>query len=244
MKEDYRLTRDEKYDIGHYETDCMTDEDVGRLLKITEQAEQFEVMMMEFDCAMAKVRTKLENLNKEMALKNRRNPFEYIKYRLKSPKSIYGKLKVKGVPFTVENIENTINDVAGIRVICSFIDDIYGIRDSFDMQDDVEILQEKDYIASPKENGYRSLHLIVRVPIFLSNEKKYMNVEVQFRTIAMDFWASVEHKMKYKREIRNAEIIVEELRYSADLINQLDRRMLQIRERIERSEEPEDSSGT
>ena len=237
------MTRDEKYDIGHYETDYMTDEDVGRLLKITEQAEQFEVMMMEFDCAMAKVRTKLENLNKEMALKNRRNPFEYIKYRLKSPKSIYGKLKVKGVPFTVENIENTINDVAGLRVICSFIDDIYGIRASFDMQDDVEILQEKDYIASPKENGYRSLHLIVRVPIFLSNEKKYMNVEVQFRTIAMDFWASVEHKMKYKREIRNAEIIVEELRYSADLINQLDRRMLQIRERIERSEEPEDSSG-
>ena len=236
------MTRDEKYDIGHYETDCMTDEDVGRLLKITEQAEQFEVMMMEFDCAMAKVRTKLENLNKEMALKNRRNPFEYIKYRLKSPKSIYGKLKVKGVPFTVENIENTINDVAGLRVICSFIDDIYGIRDSFDMQDDVEILQEKDYIASPKENGYRSLHLIVRVPIFLSNEKKYMNVEVQFRTIAMDFWASVEHKMKYKREIRNAEIIVEELRYSADLINQLDRRMLQIRERIERSEVPEDSA--
>ena len=236
------MTRDEKYDIGHYETDCMTDEDVGRLLKITEQAEQFEVMMMEFDCAMAKVRTKLENLNKEMALKNRRNPFEYIKYRLKSPKSIYGKLKVKGVPFTVENIENTINDVAGLRVICSFIDDIYGIRDSFDMQDDVEILQEKDYISSPKENGYRSLHLIVRVPIFLSNEKKYMNVEVQFRTIAMDFWASVEHKMKYKREIRNAEIIVEELRYSADLINQLDRRMLQIRERIERSEVPEDSA--
>ena len=235
------MTRDEKYDIGHYETDYMTDEDVLRLLKITEQADRFEVMMMEFDCAMAKVRTKLENLNKEMALKNRRNPFEYIKYRLKSPKSIYGKLKVKGVPFTVENIENTINDIAGIRVICSFIDDIYGIRDSFDMQDDVEILQEKDYIATPKENGYRSLHLIVRVPIFLSNEKKYMNVEVQFRTIAMDFWASVEHKMKYKREIRNAEIIVEELRYSADLINQLDRRMLQIRERIEKSEDPEDS---
>jgi kynureninase len=101
-----------------------------------------------------------------------------------------------------------------------------------------ERLQEKDYIASPKENGYRSLHLILRVPIFLSSEKKYMNVEVQFRTIAMDFWASVEHKMKYKREINNAEIIVEELRYSADLINQLDRRMLQIRERIERSEVP------
>jgi putative GTP pyrophosphokinase len=238
MKEEQRLTGDEKYDIGYYGTDSITDEDVGRLLAITEQAEQFENMMMYFDCAMSQVRTKLEILNKEMALKNRRNPFEYIKSRLKSPSSIYGKLKVKGVPFTVENIENTINDVAGIRVICSFIDDIYSIRDSFDVQDDVEILQEKDYIASPKENGYRSLHLILRVPIFLSSEKKYMNVEVQFRTIAMDFWASVEHKMKYKREINNAEIIVEELRYSADLINQLDRRMLQIRERIERSEVP------
>ena len=106
----------------------------------------------------------------------------------------------------------------------------------------MEILQEKDYISSPKENGYRSLHLILRVPIYLASEKKYMNVEVQFRTIAMDFWASVEHKMKYKREINNAEIIVEELRYSADLINQLDRRMLQIRERIERSEVPSEEA--
>lgn len=218
----------------------MTDEDVERVLQITEQAEQFETLMMYYDCAMSEVRTKLEVLNKEMALKNRRNPFEYIKSRLKSPSSIYGKLKNRGVPFTVENIENTINDVAGIRVICSFIDDIYSIRDSFDVQDDVEILQEKDYIQNPKENGYRSLHLILRIPIFLSNEKKFMNVEVQFRTIAMDFWASVEHKMKYKREISNAEIIVEELRYSADLINQLDRRMLQIRERIERSEDESD----
>lgn len=229
--------KDSKYDIGHYASDSMTDEDVERVLQITEQAEQFETLMMYYDCAMSEVRTKLEVLNKEMALRNRRNPFEYIKSRLKSPSSIYGKLKNRGVPFTVENIENTINDVAGIRVISSFIDDIYSIRDSFDVQDDVEILQEKDYIQNPKENGYRSLHLILRIPIFLSSEKKFMNVEVQFRTIAMDFWASVEHKMKYKREISNAEIIVEELRYSADLINQLDRRMLQIRERIERSEE-------
>ena len=120
MKEEQGLTRDEKYDIGYYGADTMTDEDVGRILQITEQAEQFETMMMYFDCAMSQMRTKLEILNKEMALKNKRNPFEYIKYRLKSPSSIYGKLKVKGVPFTVENIENTINDVAGIRVICSF----------------------------------------------------------------------------------------------------------------------------
>ena len=238
MMERIALAGDDKYDIGSYNVDHMTDEDVERILQITDQADAFEELMMYYDCAMTEVRTKLEVLNKEMALKNRRNPFEYIKSRLKSPRSIYGKLKGKGVPFTVENIENTINDIAGIRVICSFIDDIYNIRDSFDVQDDVEIIQEKDYIVSPKGNGYRSLHLIIRIPIFLSSEKKFMNVELQFRTIAMDFWASVEHKMKYKREIRNADIIVEELRYSADLINQLDRRMLQIRERIELNEEP------
>lgn len=234
------MAGDDKYDIGSYNVDHITDEDVERILQITDQADAFDELMMYYDCAMTEVRTKLEVLNKEMALRNKRNPFEYIKSRLKAPRSIYGKLKGKGVPFTVENIENTINDIAGIRVICSFIDDIYNIRDSFDVQDDVEIIQEKDYIASPKGNGYRSLHLIIRVPIFLSNEKKFMNVELQFRTIAMDFWASVEHKMKYKREIRNAEIIVEELRYSADLINQLDRRMLQIRERIEVNEESSD----
>lgn len=226
---------DDKYDIGHFGTDHITEEVVDRLLQITGQTEQFETMMMHYDCAMSIVRTRLEVLNKEMGLKNKRNPFESIKARLKTPVSIYGKLRSRGVSFTTENIENTLNDVAGLRVICSFIDDIYGIRDAFDVQEDVEILQEKDYIANPKENGYRSLHLIIRVPIYLSNERINVNVEVQLRTIAMDFWASVEHTMKYKREIRNSEIISEELRYSADLINQLDRRMLQIRDRIERS---------
>ena len=235
------MSGDDKYDIGHVGTDHITEEVVDRLLQITGQTEQFETLMMHYDCAMTAVRTKLEVLNKEMALKNKRNPFESIKSRLKTPVSIYGKLRSRGVSFTTENIENTLNDVAGVRVICSFIDDIYSIRDSFDVQDDVEILQEKDYIANPKENGYRSLHLILRVPIFLSDEKIFVNVEVQFRTIAMDFWASVEHTMKYKREIRNADIISEELRYSADLINQLDRRMLQIRDRIERSNAEGDS---
>ncbi len=236
------MAGDARYDIGHYQPEGVTEDDVNRLLHISGQMEKFEILMMYYDCAMSEVRTKLEVLNKEMALKNKRNPFESIKHRLKSKTSIYGKLKSRGVPFTVENIEATLNDVAGIRVICSFIDDIYNIRDSFDVQDDVEIIQEKDYISHPKGNGYRSLHLILRIPIFLTNEKRFVNVEVQFRTIAMDFWASVEHKMKYKREISNAEVISEELRYSADLINQLDRRMLQIRERIEDSEYMEDTS--
>ena len=196
---------------------------------------QYQELMMMYNCAIREVRTKLEVLNADLSVRYKRNPIEFLSYRIKKPASIIAKMERKGIPISVANIEANLNDIAGIHVICSFIDDIYSIRDSFELQDDVEILQEKDYIANPKENGYRSLHLILRVPIFLSNEKLYVNVEVQFRTIAMDFWASVEHTMKYKKEIRNSEIISEELRYSADLINQLDRRMLQIRDRIERS---------
>lgn len=222
--------------IRHLESKEMSQEDIDRVLELTGQLEAFEILMMYYDCALAEVRTKLEVLNREVALKKKRNPFETIKSRLKKPVSIYEKLKLRRIPFSVENIEKYLTDVAGLRVICSFIDDIYNIRDSLAAQDDVKIIQEKDYIAHPKPNGYRSLHLILEVPIYLMNGKKYMHVELQFRTIAMDFWASVEHSMKYKKEISNAEAIVEELRYSADLINQLDRRMLQIRERIELSE--------
>ena len=215
----------------------ISQEDIDRVLELTGQLEDFDILMMYYDCALTQMRTKLEILNREVALKKKRNPFESIKSRLKKPVSIYEKLKLRRIPFSVENIEKYLTDVAGLRVVCSFIDDIYIIRDSLASQDDVKIIQEKDYIAHPKKNGYRSLHLIIEVPIFLMQEKKYMRVELQFRTIAMDFWASVEHNMKYKKEIKNAESIVEELRYSADLINQLDRRMLQIRDRIALSEE-------
>ena len=227
----------ERVRIRHLEMKHISQEDIDRVLQLTGQLEDFEILMMYYDCALAEVRTKLEVLNREVGLKKNRNPFESIKSRLKKPVSIYEKLKHRRIPFSVVNIEKYLTDVAGLRVICSFIDDIYSIRDSLAAQDDVRIIQEKDYIAHPKPNGYRSLHLILEVPIYLMQEKKYMKVELQFRTIAMDFWASVEHKMKYKREIRNAESIVEELHYSADLINQLDRRMLQIRDRIELNEE-------
>lgn len=227
----------ERVRIRHLEVKQISQEDIDRVLQLTGQLEAFEILMMYYDCALAEVRTKLEVLNREVTLKKNRNPFESIKSRLKKPVSIYEKLKHRRIPFSVENIEKYLTDVAGLRVICSFIDDIYSIRDSLAAQDDVRIIQEKDYIAHPKQNGYRSLHLILEIPIYLMQEKKYMKVELQFRTIAMDFWASVEHKMKYKREIKNAESIVEELHYSADLINQLDRRMLQIRDRIELNEE-------
>lgn len=207
--------------------------EVEELLDLTGQMREFRQLMMYYSCAMSETRTKLEVLDKELSLEQNRNPFESIKSRLKTPASIFGKLRRKGIPFSVDNIQANLNDVAGIRVICSFIDDIYKLRDCLLRQDDVTLIEEKDYIRHPKDNGYRSLHLILEIPIFLTDEKKQVRVEVQFRTIAMDFWASVEHKMSYKQEIPDQESVTEELKYSAELINQLDMRMQQIRTRID-----------
>ena len=198
---------------------------------------EFQGLMMHYECAMLEVKTKLDVLNAELAIRDSRNPFETIKTRIKKPLSIIEKLRKDGKEITIDNIQNSLNDVAGIRVICSFPDDIYKLADYLAAQDDITVIARKDYIANPKPNGYRSLHLIVEVPIFLTDEKKMMRVEVQFRTIAMDFWASLEHKLKYKKEILNAESISNELYYCAELINQLDGRMQQIREKIDRKSE-------
>lgn len=197
----------------------------------------FRELMMHYECAMLEVKTKLDILNAELTAKGSHNPFESIKTRIKKPMSIIDKMKRDGVPVTLENVENHLNDVAGIRVICSFPDDIYRLADYLMNQDDVRVIKCKDFIKNPKENGYRSLHLIIEVPIFLTTQKKYMRVEVQFRTIAMDFWASLEHKLKYKKNVPNSEAISEELFYCAELINQLDGRMQQIREKIDNSME-------
>ena len=197
-----------------------TKTELGAIKELKEEyLEPFMHLMMQYECAMLEVQTKLEVLNKELALVNSRNPFESIKARLKSPESIYGKMQRKGIP--------------GIRVICSFPEDIYKLVECLLKQDDIILIEMKDYIKNPKPNGYRSLHLILDIPIFLTGEKKHMRVEVQFRTIAMDFWASLEHKMKYKKDVENAESISEELKYCADLICQLDKRMQQIRNRID-----------
>lgn len=211
-----------------------TKAEFGMIKELKEEyVEPFMRLMMQYECAMLEVKTKLEVLNKELSLVHSRNPFESIKCRIKTPESIIGKLERNGLPFSLENIENNLNDIAGIRVICSFPEDIYMLEDSLLKQDDIILIERKDYIKNPKPNGYRSLHLILDIPIFLTDEKKHMRVEVQFRTIAMDFWASLEHKMKYKKNIENAESISEELKYCADLISQLDRRMEQIRNRID-----------
>ncbi len=200
---------------------------------ILKEAKPFMELMMECKCALMEIETKLNVLNAEFALKYNRNPFESIKSRIKSPTSIVEKLKRKGFPLTVESMENNLFDIAGIRVICSFVDDIYAIAALLVQQDDITLLEAKDYIKSPKENGYRSLHLILEVPVFLAEEKKPMKVEVQFRTIAMDFWASLEHKLKYKKDISDAKEIFEELQECADIISDMDLRMQEIRNRIE-----------
>ena len=209
----------------------------GRIIRIQaeqlKEAEPFHRLMMEYRFAIMEIETRLKVLNEEFSREYKRNPFESIKSRLKSPESIYEKLERKGYPITVENIREHLTDVAGLRVICSFPDDIYRLADLVTRQDDILLLRKKDYIKNPKPNGYRSLHLILSVPIFLSNEKKYMKAEVQFRTIAMDFWASLEHKLKYKKDVNDADKIVAQLKACADSIEMLDYQMQDLRNKID-----------
>lgn len=202
--------------------------------RIMESAQPFMELLMHNECALREIETKLNVLNDEFSLQYNYNPIESIKTRVKDPMSIVEKMKRKGIAPTIENIENTLNDIAGIRVICSFPEDIYAIAEMLIRQDDIKLISQKDYIANPKPNGYRSLHLIVEIPIFLSKGKKFMKVEVQFRTIAMDFWASLEHKMRYKKDVENAEEIARELKLCSDAINTIDYRMQDIRNRIEK----------
>ncbi len=190
----------------------------------------FRELMAYYRCAIMEVETKFNVLSEEMSLDYDRNPIETIKSRLKSVVSIADKLEADGIPLSVENIENHLNDVAGIRVICGFPSDIYTISEAFLKQDDITLLHRKDYIANPKENGYRSLHLIVEIPIFLHDEKRPMKVEVQLRTISMDWWASLEHKIRYKKDVAVTEGIARELKECAESAAALDNRMEKIQQ--------------
>lgn len=196
------------------------------------QSNTFKTLMAYFRCAIMEIETKFNVLNEEFSLQHDRNPIADVKSRLKSVESIKDKLKRKNLPVSCEAIEKNINDVAGIRVICTFIDDVYMLADAFLSQDDITLIQKKDYIENPKSNGYRSLHLIVEVPIFLAEEKKFMRVEIQLRTIAMDFWASLEHQLNYKKNISNADKIQQELKHCAEVNAELDRKMSEIKRDI------------
>ena len=182
------------------------------------------------------IETKFKVLNQQLSLEYDGNPIESIKSRVKSRTSLLKKVRDKNVPLSIEAIEQNIHDIAGVRVICSFPEDIYVLRESFLRQDDITLLAEKDYIKNPKPNGYRSLHLIVSVPIFLKNETRNMTVEVQLRTIAMDFWASLEHKLRYKKN-RSPEMeaqIARELYECAEESAALDLRMQELRTLLEK----------
>jgi len=203
--------------------------------EMRQQGKDYLRLMSYYSSAMLEVETKFKVLNIEFNGKFDRNPIESIKTRLKSPKSIVEKMQRIGVPLTPENIERELSDVAGVRVICSFVDDIYKLADMLALQDDLYILKTKDYIKNPKPSGYRSLHLIVEIPIFLAKEKRFMRVEVQLRTIAMDFWASLEHKLRYKKDIppEHAQEIARQLEECARVVSKTDEEMLSIRRQIE-----------
>ncbi len=206
----------------------------------TASLDEWKRMQLIYSAALKEVNTKLEILNAEFQMAHRYNPIEHLSARIKSPESIAKKLRHQGRAVTVENIVRYINDVAGIRIICSFTSDIYRISELIQKQSDVKVLKIKDYIANPKPNGYTSYHMIVTVPIFLSDMTIDTKVEIQIRTIAMDFWASLEHKMYYKFEGNAPENIRRELKECADLVGFLDRKMMAINEEIQKYSDEEE----
>ena len=197
-----------------------------------EQIRDFMKLMSYYKCAMMEIETKFNVLNEEFSLRHDRNPISSIKTRLKKPSSMKEKLLKRGLPCTLESIEQNLYDIAGVRVCCSFTEDVYMLAYALCKQDDITLIEKKDYIEHPKENGYRSLHLIVAIPIYLASEKKIMKVEIQLRTIAMDFWASLEHQLRYKKDREFTDDMANELLTCANMSADLDKRMSTLRKLI------------
>ena len=211
--------------------------------EIVEKGEAFKEIFRDFrksmtlySCAIREVQTKFEVLNDELSLYGSNNPIKSIYSRVKSPESIFAKLKKQGVPFSVKNMQDNLNDIAGVRIICQYVDDIYTVAAMLGGQDDITVVRIKDYIKNPKPNGYRSFHMIIEVPVYFSDEKNSVRVEVQLRTIAMDFWATLEHGLKYKHKIKDEEAIVAELKDCSEQAYLLDTRMQALKTRINRLE--------
>ena len=197
-----------------------------------EGIDSWESSMFLYNSALKEVTTKLEILNDEFVHVHKYNPIEYIKSRIKSPESIVKKLKRHGLEINVDNMIDNINDIAGVRIVCSFTSDIYQIAEMIGKQNDLTVIYVKDYIRNPKPSGYKSFHMLVSVPIFLGEKVVDTKVEIQIRTIAMDFWASLEHKIYYKFEGHAPEYISKELRDCAQIVSELDLKMLQLNEEI------------
>lgn len=201
-------------------------------LLFNEDIDSWETLMFLYNSALKEVSTKLEILNDEFVHVHRYNPIEYIKSRIKSPESIVKKLKRQQHEISVENMLSYINDIAGIRIVCSFTSDIYRIAEMIGKQNDLTVISVKDYINNPKSSGYKSFHMLISVPIFLSDRVVETKVEIQIRTIAMDFWASLEHKIYYKFEGNAPEYISQDLRECASIVSKLDAKMLQLNEAV------------
>lgn len=204
------------------------------------EIDNWQTTMLLYNSALKEVGTKLEILNDEFQHIHQYNPIEHIKSRIKSPESIVRKLRNKGLESTIDNMVQYVNDIAGIRVICSFTSDIYRIAEMLSNQSDLRVLSVKDYIENPKESGYKSYHMIVSVPIYLSDSVVDTKVEIQIRTVAMDFWASLEHKMNYKFEKNAPEHIKRQLYECAQMVSVLDDMMLSLNEEIQEAQSEEE----
>lgn len=203
-------------------------------MEILENVDGWETLMFLYSAALKEVGTKIEILNEEFLHIHRYNPIEHIKSRLKTPESIVKKLKKNGYESTLENMIKYVNDIAGIRITCSFTSDIYRIADMIAKQTDIQVLSLKDYMKNPKESGYQSYHMLVSIPIFLSDTVVDTKVEIQIRTVAQDFWASLEHKIYYKFEGDGPDFISRDLRICAQIVAELDEKMLSLNEAIQK----------
>lgn len=198
-------------------------------------SKQFKNATLLYSCALKEMATKIEIINEEFAAGSGTNPIEHVKIRMKSASSMAAKLVRRGFEPTFENAVENIDDIAGMRVICSFTPDIYKIAEIISLRSDISVIKIKDYIKNPKSNGYRSLHMILGVPVFLSNEIKQTKVELQIRTIAMDFWASLDHKIRYKFEGSAPQNINDDLFECAEIVARLDKKMYELNREIEMS---------
>ena len=215
---------------------------MGTSQMLGEDIDSWETMMFLYNSALKEVGTKLEILNDEFVHIHKYNPIEYIKSRIKTPESIVKKLKRDGYESTIENMRNYINDIAGIRIVCSFTSDIYRLAEMIGKQNDLTVICVKDYIKNPKVSGYKSFHMHVTVPIFLSDRVVETKVEIQIRTIAMDFWASLEHKLRYKKDIPadKAKYLEDEMLACAQISADLDMRMQNVRDVIAENTTPDE----
>ena len=221
-------------------TAMRSEQQVEAALKSYEDVDSWKTIIFLYNAALKEVGTKLEILNDEFQHVHQYNPIEHIKARIKTPESIVKKLKRYGQESTIDNMVKYINDIAGIRIICSFTSDIYRIADMIRDQKDIRVIAVKDYITYPKASGYKSYHMIVSIPVYLSDRTVDTKVEIQIRTVAMDFWASLEHKIYYKFEGSAPEYISRDLRACAEIVSNLDAKMLQLNEAILEEKEKEE----